>query len=147
MAKTLTLRLHITGVRETIRAFGGLPKDANDELRDKAQELSEDLARKVTNAGRADTAQSALIAPTVKAKRDRVPVIQAGGTKRVGSNRKPAYKVLFGSEFGSNQLKQFRPHVGQDSYWFFKTVEDSSPEIGQAWNEAADDIIRKWARG
>lgn len=141
----LTVKIHIEGVQETLRKFRELPKEASDSLRDRTQELSQELATIVSAAARSDSPQSALLAKTVKAKRDRVPVIQAGGTSRIGSNRAPAYKVLFGSEFGSNNLKQYRPHVGQGSYWFFKTVEESGPEIGAKWNQVTDDILKKWS--
>ncbi|ALL74280.1 hypothetical protein AD006_01185 [Pseudonocardia sp. EC080610-09] len=141
----VTIKIRIDGLNETIRAFKELPPDANNELRDRTKSIAEKLAVKVKAAASADSGQSALIAPTVKAKRDRVPVIEAGGAKRVGRNRKPAYKVLFGSEFGSDQLKQYRPWVGQDSYWFFTTVESQQAEISQQWNQAADDILQRWA--
>lgn len=141
---TLTLRVEITGVRETLRAFRQLPRDANNELRTRTMALAETVADRVRAASRADSPQSALLAPTVKARRDRVPVIQVGGATRVGRNRKPAYKVLFGSEFGATYLRQFRPHVGSGSYWFFKTVDSQKVEIDRTWNEIADDVIRRW---
>lgn len=144
-SSSLTVRLRIDGLRETMRAFRELPKEANNSLRDRTLELSERLAGRVRTAATGDSGQSALIAPTVKAKRDRVPVIQAGGTKKVGRNRVPAFKVLFGAEFGATRLKQYRPHVGQGSYWFFRTVEENEAEIADAWRKVADDIIREWA--
>lgn len=141
----LTVRLHIEGARGTLKAFRDLPKDASDELREATLKLSETMASRVTAAGRSDSPQSALVAGTVKANRDRVPSISAGGAKRVGSNRKPAYKILFGSEFGSNRLKQFRPHLGRGSYWFFREVEDNQSDIADAWRKVADDVLKKWS--
>lgn len=144
MANNLTLRLNIAGINETLRKFREMPKEASDELRDASKEIADDLAAKTKGAATSDSPQSALIAPTIKAVRDRVPVVQAGGTKRVGRNRVPAYKVLFGSEFGSNNLRQFRPHRGAASYWFFKAVENEQSNIAEKWNQAADRIINKW---
>ena len=100
-AKALTVKMHIDGVHQTLAAFRRLPKEASDSLRDHTLDLSKDLARKVAAAARVDSRQSAAVAPTVKALRDRVPAIVAGGMTRVGTPRVPAYAVIFGSEFGA----------------------------------------------
>lgn len=152
MPTGLKINVRIEGVRETLRAFRELPPEASKELRDRTQTLSEDLAVKIRAAGNNDSRQSARAAKSVKARRDRVPVITAGGTKRSSA-------VLFGSEFGMTRrsgwyaagryghspARQFRPHRGANSYWFFRTVEQNQAEIGRAWTEVADSIIRKWA--
>lgn len=141
----LTVTVHIDGVRETLAALRKLPKDASNELREAALEISKELAAAATASGRREGAQAALVATTVKARRDRVPVVQAGGTKRLGRNRAPAYKLLFGSEFGADRFEQFKPHVGRGSYWFFRTVEDQQVEIAERWLQAADEIIAKFS--
>jgi hypothetical protein len=148
MAKTaLTVNVKITGLRETLRAFRELPKEANDALRDRSTELARTMATRVAAAGQSDSPQSAAVASTVKARRDRVPVIEAGGTQAVTSSRVPAWKILFGSEFGARIWRQFRPHVGKGSYWIWRTVERNQAEISEAWNKAADDIAVAFSRG
>lgn len=150
MAKTsVTVKVTISGLRETLRAFQELPADASKRLREESLKLAEELAVKARAEGMADAApQSPLVAATVKAVRDRVPAIQAGGTKRLGRNRAPAYKLLFGSLFGSNFYRQFhRPHGGQDAYWFFPVVERNAGTISAAWNRAADEIVRDFSEG
>lgn len=150
MAKssTLTVGIRIDGVRETLTAFRGLPREASAELRDAAGDLAKMLARKAQAGALAEGAQAALMAPTVKAGRDRVPVVQAGGAKRVGSRRAPAWKLLFGSEFGSNRFAQFpRSHQGRDGIWFFPTIESNAAAISRRWREAADNIIRTFSKG
>lgn len=145
MARSLTVRMRLEGYRETIAAFRELPDQANDKLRDGTRELSELLAGRIRADARSDSPQAALMAPTVRAKRDRVPVVTAGGMKRVGRNRVPAYKVLFGSIFGAEHYSQFRPWLGQDSYWFFQTVDENGEEIRDHWRRITGDIIREWA--
>ena len=148
MAKQgLTITLRVDGIRETLDAFRALPKDASNELRDAAMDISRDVATAASSSGRAEGRQAALVATTVKARRDRVPVIVAGGTRKLGRNRVPAYKLLFGSEFGSSRLRQYRPHVGKGSYWFFKAVEDQQAATAKRWGEAADRIILKFGGG
>ena len=150
MAKqAITVAVQIDGLRTTLRAFRELPKDASARLREESLKLAETLAAKAKIDGIADAApQSPLVATTVKAVRDRVPVIQAGGSKRLGRNRAPAWKLLFGSMFGSNAYRQFhRPHAGQDAYWFFPVVERNAAEIGRAWNKVAGEIARDFSQG
>jgi hypothetical protein len=150
MAKTgLTVRIRIEGIRETLQAFRELPADATKRLREETLKLAEVLANRARADGLADSApQSHLVAATVKAVKDRVPAIQAGGSMRLGRRRAPAYKLLFGSMFGSNEYRQFRrPHGGTQAYWFFPVVEEASGEISAAWNRVADEIVRDFSEG
>lgn len=154
--QTLKIEVRIEGARETLDAFNRLEKSANAALRERSMALAEKLAGKVQAAGRASGKQAAAVAATVKARRDRIPVIEAGGSKRVTTSKVPASDIVFGSEFGGNRRtgwyganrfapsagRQFRPHLGRGSYWFYETVYDSQAEIADAWSAAADDIQR-----
>jgi hypothetical protein len=140
----LLVTIHIDGLRETLAALRKLPKDASDELRTAALEISRELAAAAKASGAREGSQAAAVAKTVKAARDRVPVVVAGGNRKLGRNKKPAFKLLFGSEFGANRLEQYRPHLGRGSYWFFRTIEDEQVTIQARWLEAADAIIRKF---
>lgn len=142
------LSLRITGLRETIRAFRDLPKDADRELRDANQDISDDLATEIAEAAAGSSAQSALMARTVKARRGRTPSVAAGGAARVGRHNAPAFKILFGANFGATYLKQFRPHrgAGDDDYWFYSTAEKAQPRVDARWGEAADRIVSEWGR-
>lgn len=140
----LTVNMRIDGLRETIAALNKLPKGASTELRAAALELSRKLAGAAADSGRAEGGQAALVAKTVRAGRDRVPVVQAGGTRKLGRNRAPAYKLLFGSEFGANRYPQYRAHLGRGSYWFFRTIEDEQVTVAREWLDAADAIIEKF---
>lgn len=160
MAKksALTITLHATGVRETLAAFRALPKDASAELRKSSLKLAESLAVAARASGRAEGGQAAAVARTVKARRDRVPVVQAGGTTRVGRKRAPAWAILFGSEFGQDRRSgwyarpryrrsrgtQYEPHQGRDGLWFFPTIEARQAQIMREWQAAADRIIRSF---
>lgn len=145
MALTVTLR--IDGLRETLRAFDRLPDDADTQLRDASQRIADSMAGHIRAAATAEGRQAGALARTVRARRDRVPVVVAGGTSRLGRKRKPAFKLLYGSEFGSHRLPQFKPHMGSGSYWFFTTVEDREVEMGREWSAAADRIIRAFGTG
>lgn len=144
-----TANMHVQGSREMLRAFKKLPAEASRQLREASLELAQDLAGRARTAAASDAApQSKLIAPTIKARRDRAPAVAAGGTKRVGRSKVPAYKVLFGAEFGSNRFAQFgRTHSGRKGYWFFPLVEAEREMIGKAWLKAADQVVRSFTRG
>ncbi len=146
MARTsLSVQIRITGLGPTLRAVSQLPKEAQDRLRDASLNLSQRLAVSAAAAGRAEGGQAALVASTVKARRDRVPVVVAGGTGRLGRNRKPAFKLLFGSEFGSTFFRQFgKPHIGSGSYWFFDTVDREQTAIAAEWQAAADAVVAEF---
>lgn len=150
MSKTsLNVTIHVTGIREILRALSVLPKDVQDGIRDESLKLAQKLAGQIKADGMSDAApQSKIVAETVKAKRDRVPVVEVGGTRKIGRNKTPAYKLLFGSVFGSNAYEQFhRPHLGQEGYWVYPTLIRQEGEIIAAWNKVADDAVRNWSAG
>lgn len=146
---TFKVKVRITGVREMQRAFRQLGKDANRELRKQTLALSKELALKIRAAAESSSGQSRIVAKTVKGTSDRVPSISAGGMTRVGRNKVPAHKVLFGANFGATYLKQFRPHTGagEDDYWFYRTIEHSEREIDDAWNRVVDEVAKEFGNG
>ncbi|MBB5982419.1 hypothetical protein [Kribbella solani] len=146
--------MKITGARETLAAFRKLPKDATVALRDANTRISQDLALRIRLAAETANGQSALVAPTVKAKRDRVPSVQAGGKKRAGKQARRSRgqrpttvsDLIYGSNFGANFLKQF-PKPTQPDHWFFDTVESNQELIERQWLKAVDDVLGKWGSG
>jgi hypothetical protein len=141
--RTLTVTIRISGLRETIRAFKQWPEDAITEIRAASFSIAGVVAVRIKGAARLN-AQSALIAPTVRAQKDRLPVIIAGGTRRVGRNKVPAFKVLFGAEFGAVTLAQFRA-FNAGGYFFFSTVDAEMDYISSEYVAAVDEVNRRWA--
>lgn len=157
-SSSIVLNVTIDGARETLARFRALPRDASDELRDAATSLSIGLALLVGAAGAARGGQAALVASTVKPKRDRVPYIQVGGTKRVALGTKAgakreAWRILFGSEFGATRGASrtgpngFAQHAGRRGLWIFPTVEAHQDDINKAWGDAADEVVRRFTTG
>jgi len=129
-------------------AFDRLPCDAREEIVEANYQIASSLVPRLRFSAATLGHQGTLLGPTVTALRDRrVPVVSAGGTAPVGRKRKPAYKLLFGFEFGSDRYRQFRRHLGGGgSYWLFKTVFENQNEMMRRWLKAADRIIDKWSR-
>ena len=137
----------VVGLKETLRAFSRLGKEANKSLRERSKELAQVIADKAQSAGRSTDAQSALVAPSVKARSDRVPKIAAGGAKRVGRHGTPTHKIFFGAEFGANRLKQFKPHTGREGRWLYPTVRENIEENAKAFQDILDDVAREFTKG
>lgn len=147
MAKRqLTVNIEISGLRETLRAFRDLPKDAAAELRDEAGIIANDMVDWIRSAAMIDSPQSAALAPTVKVARDRVPAVTVGGAARITSSRAPAYAILFGANFGARSFPQFREWAGAgQDYFIFANIDKHRREIEERWLDAADRVIRAWS--
>jgi hypothetical protein len=103
-------QLHISNLDATLRALSKMPKEASAQLRQESQQLAGDIVRNAQ--ARASTPGQQLAARQMRARRDRVPVIVAGGSKRlpVTSSRKSRKgdrqtygDIFFGYEFGGSR--------------------------------------------
>ncbi|MGL5910362.1 MAG: hypothetical protein ACRCZP_10205 [Phycicoccus sp.] len=125
-----------------------LPADARAELREGSRRIARALAAKAKAAGRAEGRQAARAATTVRALAGSTPAVTAG-----------PHPLLFGSEFGATRkfgwyaagryyrsaAKQFKPHRGAGSYWFFTTLSREQPAVDAEYRGMADAIARRWA--
>lgn len=147
--KSFTIAVQVTGMRETLAALRALGPDADKAIREHAGLLATKLRGSIDRAAKgARSPQARLVVQTLKIKKDRLPVLEVGGTKRLGRNKAPAWTLLFGAELGSNQHRQFhQKHTGRVGTWFFPTVEREQAEIVREWEEAADDVISSFGGG
>jgi hypothetical protein len=84
-----------------------------------------------------------LAAGSVRARRDRVPVIVAGGASKAG-------QVFFGAEFGGQRRKttqQFRPYRGTQGYWFYPALRAMTPKVLEEYGKALDRAAGRWGAG
>lgn len=143
------LDVTVRGLREVDAALRGLPADGKREMRKGAVKLSRSLANAVRAAGRASDRQSSVASRTVRTQtQGNNPSIIAG-----------PHPLLFGSEFGASgrfgwygkprffhsPARQFRPHRGAGSYWFFRTIERHQADIDAEWRATSDAITRAWS--
>lgn len=145
---TRSIGVRVEGLAEIRAAFRDLPDDAKRELDQSTKELAQLLASFARAAGRADSRQSARAASTVRAD-------TSGGTPRAVAGPHP---LLFGSEFGSfsrwgwyeddryagSPARQFRPHLGGGSYWFFRTQDEHGADIDSVFVQTCEAIIAAW---
>lgn len=148
MTGMLGVDVRFRGLDEVIRAAERLGPAVQREADDAAENAAEILGELVAAAGRSDSRQSARAAATVR-------VEGSGMNSRVTAGPHP---LLFGSEFGAlgrfgwyskprylgSRPRQFRPHLGSGSYWFFRTIEENKPAVDAEWARALSAIIRDW---
>jgi len=153
MAAKVTFK-SVAGLNKALRK---LPKDATVELRDASQDVSERVALEARQEAEAQGGIAALVAPTIRARRDRVPKIAMGGTSKLpesGSDwthsregdRQTVGDVMWGAEFGALQWLQFQPWRGNDEgagYFLWPAVRDNADWIDERYGEALDDAIAR----
>lgn len=123
----------------TTRLLGVIPRELHEANVDGA-EMIRDQAR-LTAKGLG--AQPAII--PIRVTRS-IPIVWAGGNARIGRKRKPAYKLVFGAEFGARVLKQYRPWVGARGYFLFPAIIDTEPERTRRYSAALSAVSRAWSR-
>jgi hypothetical protein len=124
------LALEIDGLQETIKAVQGLEREyerpaANKELRAAAKECATPLAADLVRAALASGVPVApRVAQSIRVKSDRLPVIQIGGAKKVGTGKRGAAAALvWGSEQGpKSEPNRFAVAPNSAGYWIAPTV-------------------------
>lgn len=151
MAKTL----RFYGVENLNRTLRALPREASVKLRDASQVIAAKVSTDASGAARAQGGLSAIVAPTIRAGRDRVPVIRMGNSSRLpasgngwerarGGSRQTIGDVIWGAEFGGGArptTRQFRPHKGQTGYFLWPTVRGDGDFIEKAYGDALMEAV------
>jgi hypothetical protein len=143
------------GQKETLAAFKKLDKGASVAAKEEVMKIAELLAARIRAKAPTDKRYQNL-AVTVKAGRDRVPIIRIGGrqTPRVSGGGGPAQLVI-GMEFGAEQngpngwrFPARTPKLGRGNagYWIYPTAKANQDEIVQLWFAAMDKLIDEWSR-
>lgn len=117
----------IRGVAGLNRTLNRLPKVAQARIRDASVRIASDVAEEAAQRARSGTNGVARVyrhvAPTIRATRDRVPVVRMGGSKRLPTSGdgwthsrsgpgQTVGDVMWGSEYGSDRSPQFSPWGG-----------------------------------
>jgi hypothetical protein len=156
MAKTerVGLTVRIEGLDATLKAFNRLDKDAKNAARDEAKKIAELLAGRIRSAAPPGKRYQN-IATTVRASRDRVPVVYVGGraNPRVSGGGGPR-ELIIGMEFGADQngpnAWRFPPRTpkqgrGNAGYWIYPTLRANQAEVVSLWAAAIDRVAKGWS--
>lgn len=79
MAK-MTVYNNVAGLNRALRK---LPKEATAELRHASVDIAQAVAQEAADTARGEGGVASLVAPTIRATRDRVPVVKMGGATRL----------------------------------------------------------------
>lgn len=151
MTKTTTY----STVKGLNKALAKLPKEASAELRTASKAIASDIAREAQGRARGQGGIAAIVAPTIRAYRDRVPTIRMGSARTLptegtgwerarSGSRQTIGDVIWGAEFGGqgrSATMQFLPHLGQTGYFLWPTVRDRSDEMQDRYSEALLDAL------
>jgi hypothetical protein len=152
--ESIRATFQIEGMKETIQAFNKLDKDGKNAARDEVVKISQLLAERIRARAPADKRYQNL-AVSVRAGRDRVPVIYIGGraTPRVSGGGGPR-ELVIGMEFGADQTgpnswrfpaRTPRQGRGNAGYWIYPTLKANQDDIIRLWFDAMDRIIEEWS--
>ena len=124
MAGKLNITIDESGLIPLMRGVGKLEADLKDRtngrLRDAAGVASTQLVSSLrAAASSSQTPQAALVAQSIKVRRDRLVSVAIGGRQRVGSRGTSAGAILWGSEHGG---RNFDAAIG-GSYWIAPAVD------------------------
>lgn len=117
-----------------------LRDEANVRLRNAAGKAAEQLAGALRqSAGSSPTPQAAIVADSIRVRRDRLVSVAIGGSKRVGSRSTSAGAILWGSEHGGVNFQAARG----GSYWIQPAVKRYAAGGGQTeYLAAVNEILR-----
>jgi hypothetical protein len=155
-------QIEIVGLYPALARWAKADPMFNKEIRAASVQLIGQVVTEVqSHATYADNPRQAIeSAKGFRARPDRVPVIRLNGSAAFVSKSRPNRKrkkkvtrgdVFFGSEFGSDRLKQFpgrspKLGAGNRGYWFWPTIEAMSPKINAEYVKALDRITANLTR-
>lgn len=146
----------VDGLRDTLRMMRQLPKDAQAELRAEVQRVTEGHAAAIRRSmGRWPDRRVALSAASVRAGKDRLPVVRVGSAKRLPIEGNPrGLDVFYGAEFGAEQAGyngwRFPPRTpklgrGNAGYTVYPALRERQPQIARDWEAAVLRSVRRWS--
>ena len=152
MAK-MTAYSSVAGLNKALRR---LPKQASAELREASVVIARKVADQASQRASSTGGVARLVAPTLTATRDRVPVVKMGGSRRLpdhgagwehsrSGSRQTVGDVIWGAEFGGGKRRttqQFLPHLGTTGYFLWPTVRALGHDIHEEYSEALDDALQ-----
>jgi hypothetical protein len=156
-AGTASITIKIEGLYPALARWSKADPMFNKEIRKASVELIGQVVTEVqSHATYSPNPRQAIeAAKGFRARPDRVPVIRLNGSGNFVSKSRPNRRrktkvtrgdVFFGSEFGSDRLKQFprrSPSLGGGNrgYYFWPTIEAMSPTINKKYMAAIDRIL------
>ncbi len=155
MAEQPAFSFDVKGYQQTVQAFRRYAKstaNGSSDMRDAAGRTAAGLAGRIQAALTADSdPRSPVLALTVKVKRDTIPAVTMGGSRRLFSggtiqeNVVPAGRVLYGTEFGAHtKTGGYRTHKGRTGYVIYPTIRSAEDITVREYRKELDGLARQW---
>jgi hypothetical protein len=150
-------------LKDLFATLNALDKEHQNKVRDRAQPISKEFARRLAIGAAFGTTppQAILVARSISTPRDRIPRVDIGGSKKVGrpygGKRKgskrtsaPAGALLWGSEFGSRPgtdslgrptNKRFVKGRNRSGYWIAPTTDNEIKEVAAEYEKMLSQVI------
>jgi len=165
--QTIRFQPDLKDLRGLLKALNKMDDDSKKALKDNVTSISGWAAGAIKMAGYVGSpvpAQTAIVASTVRANKDRIPNITIGGSRGPkASGGANAGILLYGNEFGSDRntfgsagnfpnggykfpARTPREGRGNRGYWIFPTLKAMQPEITRRWKAAVGEVYENWTR-
>jgi hypothetical protein len=164
--QTIRFQPDLTDLRGLLKALNKMDDDSKKALKDDVAAISSWTAGGIRMAGYVGAPmprQTAIVAQTVRANKDRIPNVTIGGSRGRASGGANAGILLFGNEFGSDRntfgsagnfpnggykfpARTPREGRGNRGYWIFPTLKAMQPEITRRWKAAVGEVYENWTR-
>jgi hypothetical protein len=151
-SRTIRVKVDDYELRKLLATFSRMDVIAKKDMQEIAESLAERAAKFVTSYAynAPNPAQADAIMKSLKINRkDKAPNFTVGGNTRVTRSGAKAGNLLFGTEFGSNRLKQFPPRSprkgrGNRGWFIFVALERFQPVIVREWLQGYEKIANEW---
>jgi len=169
MADKVTIKMQpdISQLRDLLKALNQMDDDSKKALKEEVTSISSWTANGIKMGayiGSPMPRQTAIVAQTVRANKDRIPNVTIGGSRGRVSGGANAGILLYGNEFGSDRnlfgsagnfpnggykFPARTPRVGRGNvgYWIFPTLKTMQPEITRRWKTAVEKVLENWNKG
>ena len=164
--QTIRFQPDLRDLRGLLKALNKMDDDSKKALKDDVAAISSWTATGIKMAayiGSPMPRQTAIVAQTVRANKDRIPNVTIGGSRGRVSGGANAGILLFGNEFGSDRntfgsagnfpnggykfpARTPREGRGNRGYWIFPTLNAMQPEITRRWKNAVGEVLENWTR-
>lgn len=148
----LELRVDDKDLKRLFGTFSKMDEIAKEDIKRVATQIADKNAKAVVAAAQSapNPRQASAVASaiqTVSSSKD--PTIKLYRKNKVTSDGTEAGYLFPGSEFGSNNYKQFpnrspRFGRGNEGYWLYKTLRARQPDILKEWLDAYKLIRDAW---
>ena len=150
--RTIRVKVDDYELRSLLATFSKMDDIAKNDMKKIANDLAERAAKFVTSYAynAPNPAQADAIMKSLKINRsDKAPNFTMGGNTKVTRSGAKAGTLLFGTEFGSNRLKQFpsrspRKGRGNRGWFIFVALERFQPVIVREWLKGYEKIATEW---